>query len=363
MKAARGKTTAKVIIFLPWLISPIVVGVIWRWMFGQDFGFVKLVISTLPWAVLLFSWSSHGLGRMVVIFAGAWGGTAFSMPPFIAALKNIPESLPQVAELDGANALEAGSCNVTLPGIAPTSFMVILLSTILCHELIRDDPGAEPTAAPARRTPSSSSTSTRPVLNSPRWATQVPLPWCLYGGPAGDRPHPAALQPEEGLIPWQQLPTSSRSRTRAPVAAAGQRGRAAAVGRPAKDGVPASASAPLTGLLWLIWWQSTRCRCCGSRPGRSSPGSQLCSSYPLSLIPRRVTFQGFIDAWGNRAENCRVRLPEHRHRLPWSPRRSRCSSPLQRHPLTDRGTPACLCCTSVHHHAAHRGDPELTFTG
>ena len=42
-KAARGKTAAKVIIFLPWLISPIVVGVIWRWMFGQDFGFVNFV--------------------------------------------------------------------------------------------------------------------------------------------------------------------------------------------------------------------------------------------------------------------------------------------------------------------------------
>ena len=46
-KATRGRTAAKVIIFLPWLISPIVVGVIWKWMFGQDFGFVNFIISTL----------------------------------------------------------------------------------------------------------------------------------------------------------------------------------------------------------------------------------------------------------------------------------------------------------------------------
>lgn len=127
-RAVRGRTAAKVVIFLPWLISPIVVGVIWRWMFGQDFGFVNFVISTLGGNPV--PWSSNGdLALMVVIFAAAWGGTAFNMLLFIAALKNIPEALLEAAELDGANAWERFR-HVTLPGIAPTSFMVILLSTI-----------------------------------------------------------------------------------------------------------------------------------------------------------------------------------------------------------------------------------------
>ena len=127
-RAVRGRTAAKVVIFLPWLISPIVVGVIWRWMFGQDFGFVNFVISTLGGNPV--PWSSNGdLALMVVIFAAAWGGTAFNMLLFIAALKNIPEALLEAAELDGANAWERFR-HVTLPGVAPTSFMVILLSTI-----------------------------------------------------------------------------------------------------------------------------------------------------------------------------------------------------------------------------------------
>jgi alpha-1,4-digalacturonate transport system permease protein len=127
-RAVRGRTAAKIIIFLPWLISPIVVGVIWKWMFGQDFGFVNFIISTLGGSPL--PWSSNGnLALTVVIFAAAWGGTAFNMLLFIAALKNIPEALLEAAELDGANAWQRFR-HVTLPGIAPTSFMVILLSTI-----------------------------------------------------------------------------------------------------------------------------------------------------------------------------------------------------------------------------------------
>jgi len=149
-KATRGRTAAKVIIFLPWLISPIVVGVIWKWMFGQDFGFVNFVISTLGGGPL--PWSSNGnLALTVVIFASAWGGTAFNMLLFIAALKNIPEALLEAAELDGANAWQRFR-HVTLPGIAPTSFMVILLSTIhamkefaMIQALTNGGPGTENT--------------------------------------------------------------------------------------------------------------------------------------------------------------------------------------------------------------------------
>lgn len=149
-KEVRGRTAAKIVIFLPWLISPIVVGVIWKWLFGQDFGFVNFIISTLGGAPV--PWSSNGnLALAVVIFASAWGGTAFNMLLFVAALKNIPEALLEAAELDGANAWQR-FLNVTLPGIAPTSFMVILLSTIhamkefaMIQALTNGGPGTENT--------------------------------------------------------------------------------------------------------------------------------------------------------------------------------------------------------------------------
>ena len=63
------------------------------------------------------------------MLAGVWAGMAFNMLLFITALKNVPESLYEAASLDGANAWQKFR-TITLPGIAPTMFMVVLLGTI-----------------------------------------------------------------------------------------------------------------------------------------------------------------------------------------------------------------------------------------
>ncbi|MFI0815385.1 carbohydrate ABC transporter permease [Streptomyces sp. NPDC021098] len=127
-KFTRGKTLAKTVFFFPWLISPIVTGVIWRWLFGENFGFVNFVLGELGFSEV--EWSSNGdLSLAIVIFASAWAATAFNMLLFIAALKNVPRSYYEASELDGAGGWQRFRY-ITLPAIAPTSFMVILLSTI-----------------------------------------------------------------------------------------------------------------------------------------------------------------------------------------------------------------------------------------
>jgi alpha-1,4-digalacturonate transport system permease protein len=125
---AKGKTVARIVFFLPWLISPIIVGVIWRWMFGENFGLVNYLLTKLGASEV--SWQSNGnLSMMVVIFAAAWGGTAFNMLLFVAALKNVPTSYYEAASLDGAGSW-AKFRNITLPAIAPTTFIVVLLSVL-----------------------------------------------------------------------------------------------------------------------------------------------------------------------------------------------------------------------------------------
>jgi alpha-1,4-digalacturonate transport system permease protein len=127
-KQAKGASVARVVFFVPWLISPIVVGVLWRWLFGENFGLINYVIeklggSAVPWQ------SNADLSLGVVVMAGAWWGTAFSMLLFIAAIKNVPTSYYEAASLDGAGPWRQ-FISITLPSIAPTSFIVILLNTI-----------------------------------------------------------------------------------------------------------------------------------------------------------------------------------------------------------------------------------------
>lgn len=127
-RETKGAALAQVIFFFPWLISPIVTGVIWRWMFGENFGLVNYLLtlvgaSPAQWA------SSPNLALSVVILAGSWGGTAFSMLLFMAALRNIPTSYLEAASLDGAGSITR-FVRITWPLLRPTSFLVILLGTI-----------------------------------------------------------------------------------------------------------------------------------------------------------------------------------------------------------------------------------------
>jgi alpha-1,4-digalacturonate transport system permease protein len=125
---AKGKTVARVIFFMPWLISPIIAGVIWRWLFGENFGLVNFIITELGGKAL--PWQSNAdLSLFIVIIAATWANTAFNMLLFVAALKNVPTSYYEAADLDGANAWQKFR-RITLPAIAPTSFIVVLLSIL-----------------------------------------------------------------------------------------------------------------------------------------------------------------------------------------------------------------------------------------
>jgi alpha-1,4-digalacturonate transport system permease protein len=124
----KGKTVARVIFFMPWLISPIIAGVIWRWLFGENFGLVNFIITELGGKAL--PWQSNAdLSLFIVIIAATWANTAFNMLLFVAALKNVPTSYYEAADLDGANAWQKFR-RITLPAIAPTSFIVVLLSIL-----------------------------------------------------------------------------------------------------------------------------------------------------------------------------------------------------------------------------------------
>ncbi|MGI5380322.1 carbohydrate ABC transporter permease [Streptomyces sp. CA-251387] len=127
-KHAKGASVARVFFFIPWLLSPIVVGVLWRWLFGENFGLVNYLIekvggSAVPWQ------SNADLSLLVVVVAASWAWTGFSMLLFIAAIKNVPTSYYEAAALDGAGPWRQ-FISITLPSIAPTSFIVILLNTI-----------------------------------------------------------------------------------------------------------------------------------------------------------------------------------------------------------------------------------------
>lgn len=124
----RLKTLSRSLSYLPVLLSALVVGITINWMFSQEYGLVNFLIVSLGGKPLDWSLNSS-LATLVISFASNWASTGFYMVIFIGGLNGISRELYEAASIDGANGFQR-FLRITLPLLKPTSFLVILLSTI-----------------------------------------------------------------------------------------------------------------------------------------------------------------------------------------------------------------------------------------
>lgn len=124
----KGIGIFRVVIYWPTLLSTIMVGLTWKWIFGESFGLVNYILTGLGFEPI--GWATTPAAAFITtIVAGTWAGCGTNMLIFIGALKQIPAELKEAAMLDGAKAWQIFK-NITLPCLKPVSFMVIILSVI-----------------------------------------------------------------------------------------------------------------------------------------------------------------------------------------------------------------------------------------
>lgn len=124
----KAKSFLRGSVFWPTMISTIIVGIVFRWLFGEGIGIINYLLNligldAIPWL------TNPYFAMITIVVATIWSRTGFFMVIFIAALGSIPESYYEAARLDGATAWEMFRY-ITLPLIKPTSFLVIILSFI-----------------------------------------------------------------------------------------------------------------------------------------------------------------------------------------------------------------------------------------
>jgi multiple sugar transport system permease protein len=124
----KGRGLFRTIYFLPVVVSGVVVTILFQQLFAFDTGFVNAVLSSLggkrvPWLVSP-QWAMPSIALMAT-----WKNVGLYVILFLAGLQDIPESLYEVAQIDGANAWQQWR-NITLPMLNPMMVTVVVLSTI-----------------------------------------------------------------------------------------------------------------------------------------------------------------------------------------------------------------------------------------
>ena len=121
----RGMSVFRTIFILPMMIAPVVVGLIWRYMYSEQYGVLDIMVkaagfSGIPWL------SSPRMALASVIIADIWQWTPFIFILALAALQSLPASALEAARIDGARSWQT-ILYIKIPLMMP----VIIVATLL----------------------------------------------------------------------------------------------------------------------------------------------------------------------------------------------------------------------------------------
>ncbi len=123
----KGLEAYRVIYFIPVVTSVVAISIVWKYIYQADGIFNKCLgligITGTDWLGSTF-WAMPA-----IILMSIWKGLGYNVVIFLAGLQNVPQSLYDAAKIDGANKWQQ-FWNVTWPMISPTTFFVLIMSTI-----------------------------------------------------------------------------------------------------------------------------------------------------------------------------------------------------------------------------------------
>ena len=126
----------RTIYFSPVVVTMVVVSIIWKFMYNPGEGMINAFIQWMSFGLLgPYDWlNSTALALPSIMVLSIWQGVGFQMIIYLAGLQEIPTSLYEASNIDGANKLQQ-FLHVTLPQLRNTTIFVVMTTTILAFRL------------------------------------------------------------------------------------------------------------------------------------------------------------------------------------------------------------------------------------
>lgn len=129
----KGTRVYSTLIFLPVVVSWIVVSLIWTFIYNPQTGPLNPILSSL--GLPTYEWLRNTDTALAAITAmSIWKHIGFNMVLFVSGLQSIPDYLYDASHMDGANRFQRFRY-VTLPMLKPTLFFVVIVTMILSFRL------------------------------------------------------------------------------------------------------------------------------------------------------------------------------------------------------------------------------------
>ncbi len=127
---ARGSMTYRTIYFLPVVLSPVVIGIIWGWIYNPLFGLLNTGLRAVGLGHFAIGWLGESETALYAVLVTAiWSYLGFCIVVLFAGLQKVDPELVGAARIDGANARQRFR-HVIVPQIRPVLTMVIVYTVI-----------------------------------------------------------------------------------------------------------------------------------------------------------------------------------------------------------------------------------------
>ncbi len=123
-----GRRIARTISIIPYVLIPSIVGIMWNWMYDNNFGLLNYYIKQLGGSGVHWltdeRWALISVSIVVI-----WTYIGYDFVLFLAGLQGINTELYEAAAIDGATKWKA-FWHITLPLLKPVMMMVITLTFV-----------------------------------------------------------------------------------------------------------------------------------------------------------------------------------------------------------------------------------------
>lgn len=121
----RGQGIVRGLCFIPLLVSPLSMSLMWNYILHIQFGVVNTVLGWLGMEAVPFL-STPSMALNTIVFITVWQWLPFSVFVLLAGLKGMPRDQFEAAQIDGASSIRT-FFRLTLPLLKPLIIIIVLL--------------------------------------------------------------------------------------------------------------------------------------------------------------------------------------------------------------------------------------------
>ncbi len=129
----KGRTFFRVAFYLPAITSSVVTSIIFVWIYSRP-GLLNYLLSQIGINSEIDWLTNPNTVLFSIMALNIWTTSGYFMISFLAGLQNIPVSLYEAAEIDGASTWTQ-FWKITFPMVRPVTYFVVVMSLIGCFQV------------------------------------------------------------------------------------------------------------------------------------------------------------------------------------------------------------------------------------